>query len=117
MSKNKISFNQFLEIEKSLEIKYGIILSVESIPKSTKLRKLTVDFGHDEIRTAVTNMVWDKLDMKQNNPESLLLGSFFITNLEPVTMMGVESTAMILPGTLNNETVWIAYVDAGTSLM
>lgn len=117
MNKNIINFNQFLEIEKSLEIKYGIIKSVESIPKSTKLRKLTVDFGNNDIRNVVTNMVWDKLDIKQNNPESLLLGSFFITNLEPAIMFGVESTAMILPGTLNNETVWIAYVDAGTSLM
>ncbi len=117
MSKNKISFNQFLEIEKSLEIKYGIIQSVESIPKSTKLRKLTVDFGEQDIRTVVTNMVSTQLDMKQHNPEALNIGSFFVTNLEPVKMMGVESHAMILPGTLNGETFWIGYVDAGTTLI
>lgn len=117
MNKNKISFNQFLEIEKSLEIKYGIIQSIENIPKSTKLRKLIVDFGNNDIRTVVTNMVSIELDTKQNNTERINIGSFFITNLEPVTMMGVESTAMILPGTLNGGTFWIAYVEPGTQLM
>jgi methionyl-tRNA synthetase len=91
--KQKINFDEFLEIEKKLEIKVGKILEVEEVPKSKKLLKLTVDFGNKDVRTVTTNIKLDLIDW------TLLKGvsSPFITNLEPVTMMGIESQAMILP--------------------
>jgi methionine--tRNA ligase beta chain len=94
--KNKIEFSEFLDISSKLEIKAGTVKSVTDVPKSDKLIKLEVDFGEDELRTVVTNIKpslgEDYVDMLTD--KSLL----FITNLKPVKMMGIESTAMIMPG-------------------
>lgn len=89
--KAKLEFKEFIDIESKLEIQVGMILSIEDVPKSNKLYKLEVDFG-EEKRTVVTNI--------KNIVESdkLLNNSFlFVTNLLPTTIMGIESTAMILP--------------------
>jgi methionyl-tRNA synthetase len=93
--KTKIPFSEFLEIEKKLEIKIGLITEAERIPKSKKLLKLKVNFGGDnEIKTVVTNLG------ETFEPEYFVgINTPFITNLEPTTMMGVLSEAMILPGT------------------
>jgi tRNA-binding EMAP/Myf-like protein len=106
--KEKIEFTEFLEIEKKLEIKVGKVTAVEDVPKSNKLIKLTVDFG-TETRTVVTSIkpllnptddtVIANLRTSLGFAMSIVDKSFaFITNLKPVTMMGIESTAMILPG-------------------
>lgn len=98
--KNKITFERFLEIEKDLEIKVGIITEVIEIPKSKKLIQLTVSFNDitDDVRTVVTNIKEDLLIATDNNLNKLIACRFnFITNLEPVKIMGIESTAMICP--------------------
>lgn len=89
--KAKINFSQFLEIEKQLEIRYGKIVSAERMPKSDKMLKLSVDFG-TEVRTVMTNIGSSVEDLE------VLLHKFFpyITNLEPVKIMGVVSEAMIM---------------------
>lgn len=94
-NKPQITFDEFLAIEAKLEIKVGRIISVEPIPKSKKLLKLTVQFRYDdtETKTALTNL-GDTLDPK----EFLGVKMPFITNLAPVTMMGVVSEAMIMVG-------------------
>jgi methionyl-tRNA synthetase len=97
MQKEKIPFSEFMEIEKKLEIRVGMILNVEDVPKADKLLKLTVSFG-DEIRTVVTNIkplvsIEMLIDQKMA----------FITNLEPVKIKGIESTDMIMPGTALEE--------------
>ncbi len=86
--KDFIEFSEFLEIGKKIEIRIGKVLNSENVIKSKKLIKLEVDFG-TEIRTVVTNLI--------NIP---LVGQkfAFVTNLKPVKIMGIESTAMILPG-------------------
>jgi methionyl-tRNA synthetase len=100
--KQQIDFIEFLEIEKKLEIKYGRISSVEDVPKSSKLIKLVVDFGNGDIRTVVTN-----IKSKLSEPASLVgQGSFFITNLKPANMMGIESQAMILPAEYQGSFLW-----------
>jgi methionine--tRNA ligase beta chain len=97
--KSQIEFSEFLEIEKKLEIKLGSILEVERVPKSEKLLKLKVSFGVEE-RTVVTN-IGDKVD-----PEILNSRQFpFITNLKPAKMMGIESTAMIMVPTHEDDTL------------
>lgn len=96
--KELIEFSDFLEIKNKLEIKIGEVISVEDVPKSKKLLKLIVSFG-DENRTVVTNIkpILDDLGI------SILNKKFpFITNLKPVTMMGIESTAMIMPGEIES---------------
>jgi len=97
--KELIEFKDFLEIESKLEIKVGKITNVEDVPKSDKLLKLTVDFG-DEQRVVVTNI------KPQLKIESALLSGLmflFVTNLKPTKIMGIESTAMIMPGELDKD--------------
>lgn len=96
--KDKISFNDFLEIEKKLEIKMGTVVTVERIPKSDKMLKLSVNFGGDDIRIVMTNIGnrGDLTDDSVLEDEIVGLQCPFITNLEPVKIMGVESEAMIM---------------------
>lgn len=107
--KEQIEYSEFLEVEKKLEIKTGKVTAVEDVPKSSKLIKLTVDFGdrfNEDVRTVVTNI---KPVLGEDYREQLLFNSFlFITNLKPVVMMGVESTAMILPGELPGHLVKVS---------
>ena len=101
--KEQIEFSEFLEIEKKLEIKYGMITSSEEVPKSKKLLKLTVEFGtvdKPDTRTVVTNIKESLIHCNlTSTPASYLIGAgtFFVTNLKPVMIMGIESTAMICP--------------------
>lgn len=74
---------------KKLDLRVGTILKAEPIRKSKKLLKLTVDMGEE--RTVVAGIAnyysADELEGKQ---------ALFVANLEPVTLMGVESRGMIL---------------------
>jgi len=122
--KEQIEFTEFLEIEKKLEIKVGLITAIEEVPKSSKLIKLTVNFGFldraveteesMDIRTVVTNIkpilaAIGKTEEGGNDYpwRSLLINQnfLFITNLKPVVMMGIESTAMILPGEIESRPI------------
>ena len=94
--KDKIEFSEFLDISSKLEIKPGTIKTVTDVPKSDKLIKLEVDFGEDQFRTVVTNI---KPTLGENYVDMLTDKTvLFVTNLKPVKMMGIESTAMIMPG-------------------
>jgi tRNA-binding protein len=101
--KSKIEFKDFLDIESKLEISIGTVTEVEDVPKSDKLVKLTVYFTEKDIRTVVTNikpiLASNGLDVKTELKGYEFL---FITNLNPVKMMGIESTAMILPGEIES---------------
>jgi methionine--tRNA ligase beta chain len=125
--KDLIEFSEFLEIEKKLEIKIGKVTNVEDVPKSNKLIKLTVDFG-TETRTVVTNIkpllnptdesVAANLRTSLGMSMSLVDKKFaFITNLKPVTMMGIESTAMIMPGEIESGNVVTISANSGTKLL
>ena len=95
LTKEQITFDEFLEIEKKLEIRIGQIVISERVPKSKKLLKLTVIFGpnKENEKTVVTN-IGDKFE-----PDDLLgVWCPFIMNLTPSTMMGIESQAMIMVG-------------------
>jgi len=92
--KEQIEFTEFLEIEKKLEITIGKIIEVEEVPKAKKLLKLTVDFGEETTRSVITNIKTQLGDISILENKEML----FVTNLKPTTIMGVESTAMILPG-------------------
>lgn len=111
MNKENITFDDFLEIEKKLSIKYGLITEVEFVPKSTKMLKLTVEFG-DEVRTVLTN-IGNKFD-----DASILKNKTFpfIMNLEPMKIMGIESQAMIMVPTCNDGTITITPL-IGTKLL
>jgi methionine--tRNA ligase beta chain len=84
----KISYDDFSKIE----IKVGKILSAEKVANADKLLRLTVDFGEEKPRQVVSGIA------ETFKEPSYLTGVFaiFVTNLEPRTIKGLESQAMIL---------------------
>ena len=77
------------EIEK-LDIRVGTILSVEDVPKSSKLLRLTVDLG-DHRRTILAGMKGER-----SNPRAIVgVQALFVVNLEPRRMAGEVSEGML----------------------
>lgn len=77
-----------------LEIKICTIIAVEPVPETDKLLKLTIDCGEGETRQVISGI-------KHLLPDfETLVGkqSPFLMNLEPRTIRGYESQAMILAG-------------------
>lgn len=84
--KPEIGFEDFAK----LDIRTGIILEAESIPKADKLLKLKVDLGFEH-RTIVSGIA------EHYSPESLPGRRVLVlVNLAPRKMRGVESQGMIL---------------------
>jgi methionyl-tRNA synthetase len=83
--KEMISYEDF----QKLDLRIGTVTEAESIPKSKKLLKLTVDIGEE--RTVVAGMAG-------HYTEDEIIGKqvVIVANLEPVKLMGVESMGMVL---------------------
>lgn len=83
-----ITYDDFAKIE----MRVGKILTVEPIPNSSKLLKLSVDFAEAAPRTILSGIAKYFPDI------AVLVGKkcMFVTNLEPRPMMGLESNGMIL---------------------
>lgn len=105
-----ITFDDF----KKVELKVGQIISAEPVEGSEKLLKLSVDFGEETPRTVVSGIA-------QYVDIASFIGTqkVFVTNLEPRSIMGIESQAMILAGK-DDETLGLTMLDRpiknGTSL-
>lgn len=83
-----ISYDTFAQ----LEIKIGLILSVEAVPDADKLLKLTVDVGEAAPRQIISGIRTFFAD-----PQELVGKSCpFLTNLAPRVIRGFESQGMIL---------------------
>jgi len=74
----------------ALDIRIGTILRVEEVPKSSKLVRLTVDFG-DHQRRILAGMKQERADPKEIEGSQCL----FVVNLEPRKMMGEVSEGML----------------------
>lgn len=75
---------------KTVEMRVGEVVSAEPVEGSEKLLKLSVNFG-DEKRQVVSGIA------KHIAPADIVGKKFaFATNLEPRSLMGLESQAMIL---------------------
>src|SRR5690349_4349207 len=74
----------------AIDVRVGTIQAVADVPASRKLAKLTVDFG-DRTRTVVAGLRLERDDL------SVLIGqqALFVVNLEPRTMAGERSEAML----------------------
>lgn len=82
-----ISYDDF----KKVEVRVGKILSVEEIPETDKLLKLSVDFGEEVPRQIISG-----IKHKVGNPQALVgISTTFVTNLEPRTIKGLESNGML----------------------
>ncbi len=77
---------------KKIEIKIGEIKSAEKIEGSEKLLKLSVDMGEESPRQIVSGIA------KYFSDPTVLVGKkcAFASNLEPRSLMGLESQGMIL---------------------
>ena len=82
----RISIDDF----KRVELRVAKVLEAEAVPKSKRLLKLTVDTGSDQ-RTIVAGIA------EAYQPEQLIGRTVVIVaNLQPATLMGVESQGMVL---------------------
>ena len=74
----------------AVDIRVGTILSVEDVPKSDRLLRLTVDFG-DHTRRILAGM-----KQERNDPAEIVgRQALFVVNLEPRKMMGEVSEGML----------------------
>ena len=74
----------------AIDIRVGTILSVEDVPKSEKLLRLTVDFG-DHTRRILAGMKKERA----NPAEIAGRQALFVVNLEPRRMAGEVSEGML----------------------
>lgn len=75
----------------ALDIRVGTIVLVEDVPKSSKLLRLTVDFG-DHRRRILAGLKKERTDPKEIEGRQ----SLFVVNLEPKAMLGEVSEGMLL---------------------
>jgi len=75
-----------------IDMRIGLIVSVERVPETDKLLKLSVDFNEEAPRTVVSGIAGYFADPQ------VLVGKRvpFVTNLEPRTIRGLTSQAMIV---------------------
>ena len=91
---NKIEQRPLITIDDfhKLEIRIGHILSAEKVEGADKLLKLSVDMGEEKPRQIVSG-----ISLFFPDPEKLVgKKCAFAANLEPRTIRGLESQAMIL---------------------
>jgi tRNA-binding protein len=84
-----------------LEIHVAKIIATEKIPGKTKIIKGTIDIG-EETRNLIIG------GAQFFTPEELVGKTVIaVTNLEPKTVGGVESNAMLLAADLNDKPYWL----------
>lgn len=77
---------------KKVEIQVGTIVSAERVPESEKLLRLMVNFGEE----AGPRQIISGINAYVNDPSDLVgTQRTFVTNLEPRTIMGLESNGML----------------------
>lgn len=74
----------------ALDVRVGTIVRVEEVPNSTKLVRLVVDFGDHE-RIVLAGMKQERQDPTEIRGRQAL----FVVNIEPRTMAGEVSQAML----------------------
>ncbi|HEY3043994.1 MAG TPA: methionine--tRNA ligase [Vicinamibacterales bacterium] len=83
---SRITIDDFMKVE----LRVAKVLAAERVPKSKKLIKLNVDVGTEQ-RTLVAGIA------EAYEPEALVGRTVVIVfNLQPATLMGVESNGMVL---------------------
>ncbi len=94
---------------KKVEMKIGEVLSAERVEGSEKLLKLLVQFGEETPRQVISGIGKYFPDL-----ETLIGNRYaFVTNLEPRSIMGFESQAMIIAASTEDS---IAFFDVPSSI-
>jgi len=88
---NRVSIEEFRKVE----LRTAEVLAAEPLPKAKKLLKLTIKLG-EETRAIVAGIA------EHYTPEELVGRKIVVVaNLEPATLMGVESNGMLLAAEAN----------------
>ena len=88
-ARSRQAYSLVADVEK-LDVRVGTILSVDDVPSSSKLLRLSVDFG-DHARTILAGMKTER-----SQPQALVgLQALFVVNLEPKRMAGEVSQGML----------------------
>jgi tRNA-binding protein len=77
-----------------LDVVYGIITTVEEVPRSEKLLKLSVEFGPEYGTKTILSAIKTEVEDKE---KLVGKGAFFILNFPPRKIMGIVSEGMICP--------------------
>jgi len=97
-----VSFKEW----QNIDMRVGLIETVEEMEGKDKLYKLTVDFG-EEKKVVVSGIKPDYPNKEELEGKKVV----FVYNIDPVIIAGVESQAMIL-GAINKENKYeLAFID------
>jgi len=105
----RISVDKFFETD----LRVAEVRAAERVPKSKKLIKMTI-FTGDEERTIVAGIA-----MKYTPEELVGRKIVIVANLQPATLMGVESNGMVLAASIDGEPSLLSVdpnVPAGTKV-
>ncbi|MCY4489976.1 MAG: tRNA-binding protein [Thaumarchaeota archaeon] len=92
-----ISYDDFAK----LDIRVAKIVSVEPIPGKTRIIKGSIELG-SETRDVIIG------GAQYYNPEELVGKTVIaIVNLEPKTLAGIQSNAMLLAADVNDKPFWL----------
>lgn len=105
--KNIISIAQIgIEDFAKIELKAAKILKCETVPKSNKLLKLTLDDGSGDERTVASGIA------KYYTPEELVGHTVaVVSNLKPATLCGIVSNGIILAADCAEDDVRVLFID------
>lgn len=92
-----VSYNDFTK----LDIRVAKIISTEPIPGKTRIIKGTIDLGNEQRNVIIGGAQYYK-------PEDIVGKTVIVlANLEPKTMAGVESNAMLLAADVDDKPFWL----------
>ena len=88
------------------DLRVGIVLACEKVPKTSKLLKLQIDLGTEQ-RQIVSGIA------KYYKPEDMVgKHVIVVTNLKPATLCGVESYGMLLAASDGNDNLQVIFADS-----
>jgi len=96
-----VSYDDFAK----LDLRVAKIISIEKIPKKTRIVKGLIDLGNETRDVIIGGAEFYK-------PEELVDKLVIvIANLEPKKLSGIESTAMLLAADVDNKPYWLTVTE------
>ena len=96
-----VSYDDFAK----LDLRVAKIISIEKIPKKTRIVKGLIDLGNEKRDVIIVGAEFYK-------PEELIDKLVIvIANLEPKKLFGIESNAMLLAADVDNKPYWLTVTE------
>ena len=84
----------------ALDLRVGLVLDAENVPKSRNLLKLSVDLGEETPRQIIAGI------SNEYGPEEMKGRKIVVlANLKPRKLMGLESQGMLLAADVDNKAI------------